>query len=170
MSWAEVAKALARFHDRLEDLLAGLLALLAVALVLLVFAVAALRYGFGTGSVALQELAQHLHAAIFMSAASIALGRGRHVRVDLFYGGRAARTRRYLDAFAHLAVVLPFAIFAFAVSLDYVAASFAIREGSREPGGLPALWLVKGLIPAFALLLGLRALVEGIRALVARDR
>lgn len=169
MSWVEAAKALARLHDRLEERLAALLALLAFALVLLVFAVAALRYGFGMGSVAMQELAQHVHATIFMLAASIALRRGRHVRVDLFYGGRSERTRLRLDAFAYLAVVLPFAIFAFAVSLDYVASSFAIREGSREPGGLPALWLVKGLIPAFALLLGLRALAEGIRALAARN-
>ncbi|GIX32725.1 MAG: hypothetical protein KatS3mg125_0681 [Lysobacterales bacterium] len=156
--------------DGLEDVLSGLLAFLASAMVLLVFAVVVLRYGFGLGSVALQELAQHLHAAIFLLAASIALRCGRHVRVDLFYGRLAERAQRKLDAFANLAVVLPFAVFAFLVSLDYVSASFAIREASREPGGLPALWLVKGLIPAFALLLGLRALTEGLRALASLRR
>ncbi len=58
--------------DGLEDVLSGLLAFLASAMVLLVFAVVVLRYGFGLGSVALQELAQRLHAAIFLLAASIA--------------------------------------------------------------------------------------------------
>lgn len=170
MPGIELIRRLARALDGLEHALAALLAFFASAMVLLVFAVVVLRYGFGLGSVALQELAQHLHAAIFLLAAGIALRRGRHVRVDLFYGRLGERAQRGLDAFANLAVILPFAIFAFLVSLNYVSASFAIREASREPGGLPALWLVKGLIPAFALLLGLRASAEGLRALVSFRR
>lgn len=170
MRGIEAVSALAALQDRVENLLAALLASLASVLVLLVFAVVVLRYGFGLGSVALQELAQHLHAAIFMLGMSLALRRGRHVRVDLLYATVAQRARLWLDAFACLIVVLPFSVFVFLVSLDYVAASFAIGEGSREPGGLPALWLVKGLIPASALLLGLRALAEGVRALAALRR
>lgn len=170
MRGSEAARRIAALHDRLEDLLGGLLALLAAVLVLLVAGVVALRYGFGMGSVALQELGQHLHAAIFMLGAGLALRRDRHVRVDLLYGRLGARARLRLDAFACLGVVLPFSVFAFAVSLDYVTASFAIGEGSREPGGLPALWLVKGLIPAFAVLLGLRAVAQGLRALAALRR
>ncbi|MDW8478589.1 MAG: TRAP transporter small permease subunit [Xanthomonadales bacterium] len=155
---------LAAAHDALEEGLGTLLAWLAVALAALVFAVALLRYGFGLGWVALQELAQHLHAALFLLGASLALRRDRHVRVDVLAARLPARARLALEAFGMLLVVLPFALFSLAVSLDYVAASYAIGEGSREPGGLPALWAVKALIPAFALLLALRALALGLAA------
>jgi TRAP-type mannitol/chloroaromatic compound transport system permease small subunit len=49
-------------------------------------------------------------------------------------------------------------------SLPYVARSWAIFEGSRESGGLPFVYLLKTLIPLFALLLGLQGVAQAIRA------
>jgi TRAP-type mannitol/chloroaromatic compound transport system permease small subunit len=48
--------------------------------------------------------------------------------------------------------------------LPYVARSWAIFEGSRETSGLPFVYLLKTLIPLFALLLGLQGVAQAIRA------
>jgi TRAP-type mannitol/chloroaromatic compound transport system permease small subunit len=49
------------------------------------------------------------------------------------------------------------------LSLPYVARSWAIFEGSRETSGLPFVYLLKTLIPLFALLLGLQGVAQAIR-------
>ena len=51
-----------------------------------------------------------------------------------------------------------------ALSLPYVARSWTIFEGSRETSGLPFVYLLKTLIPLFALLLGLQGVAQAIRA------
>jgi TRAP-type mannitol/chloroaromatic compound transport system permease small subunit len=51
-------------------------------------------------------------------------------------------------------------------SLPYVARSWAILERSRETSGLPLVFLLKTLIPLFALLLALQGIAQAIRALV----
>jgi len=51
----------------------------------------------------------------------------------------------------------------FVASLGYVADAWAVREASREPGGLPWVYLLKTLIPASAVLIALQGI-----ALLAR--
>jgi TRAP-type mannitol/chloroaromatic compound transport system permease small subunit len=45
-----------------------------------------------------------------------------------------------------------------------VARSWSILEGSREVSGLPFVYLLKTLIPLFALLIGLQGIAQAIRA------
>ena len=66
---------------------------------------------------------------------------------------------------AGLGLLLPFCAFMFVVSLDYVAASWAAGEGSRDPGGLPGWYLLKSLMPLAAALLALQGLAATLRAL-----
>jgi TRAP-type mannitol/chloroaromatic compound transport system permease small subunit len=61
-------------------------------------------------------------------------------------------------------LLLPFTIALIALSLPYVARSWAILERSRETSGLPLVFALKTLIPAFALLLGLQGVSQVIRA------
>ena len=49
-------------------------------------------------------------------------------------------------------------------SLDYVAASWRVLEASREPGGLPGVFLIKTLIPVSAGLLALAGLSQLLRS------
>jgi TRAP-type mannitol/chloroaromatic compound transport system permease small subunit len=46
----------------------------------------------------------------------------------------------------------------------YVARSWAIFEASRETSGIPAVFLLKTLIPAFALLMALQGVSQAIKA------
>ena len=48
--------------------------------------------------------------------------------------------------------------------LPYVERSWAILERSRETSGLPLVFLLKTLIPLFALLLALQGVAQAIRA------
>ena len=76
----------------------------------------------------------------------------------LLYG--AALLRRLAFFFVFLLFLLPFAGFMGWISLDYVQASWSMHESSREPGGLPGVYLLKSVIPLTALLLILQAIAE----------
>ncbi|SDD67038.1 TRAP transporter small permease subunit [Aquimonas voraii] len=144
--------------DTLQRWLGAALTALTPLVVLLCFGLVAARYGFGKGSVAVQEAMLWLHACVFMLGMAWALRHERHVRVDVLHARLSPRSRAWIEAGGHLVLLLPFALFLVWVSLDYVAASWLVRESSREPGGLPALFLLKSLIPLSAWLLAVQSL------------
>ncbi len=154
----------AAWIDALSSALGRVLAWLVPALVALVFGLVVARYGFRLGSIAAQEATQWLHALIFMLGLSVALRHGRHVRVDVLQQRWSPRVRAAVDIAGIVLLLWPFAAAMLWLSVDYVDASWAIREGSREPGGLPALYLLKAAIPAAAILLALQGLSELLKA------
>ena len=133
-------------------------------IVLAEFAVVVMRYAFGIGSIRLQESVLYAHAALFMLAAAWTLQIQGHVRVDIFYARASPRTKALIDLVGALVFLLPVTVVIGALSLPYVARSWAIFEGSRETSGLPFVYLLKTLIPLFALLLGLQGVAQAIRA------
>lgn len=132
--------------------------------VLAEFAVVLMRYAFGIGSIKLQESVLYAHAGLFMLAAAWTLQVGGHVRVDVFYAQARPRTRALVDLFGAVLFLLPFAAVLAALSLPYVERSWAILERSREASGLPFVYLLKTLIPVFALLIGLQGIAQALRA------
>jgi len=135
-----------------------------IAMVLVQVTVVLMRYVFGAGSIWLGEAIVYAHATVFMAAAAWTLQRGGHVRVDIFYADAAPRTRAIVDLLGALLLLLPFVAVLAWVSLPYVARSWAILERSREASGLPLVFLLKTLIPLFALLLGLQGIAQATRA------
>ena len=123
-----------------------------------------LRYAFGMGSIWLSESIIYGHAALFMLAAAWTLREGGHVRVDIFYADAAPRTKAWIDLLGALLLLLPFMLVLLWLSLPYVARSWAILERSRETSGLPAVFLLKTLIPLFAVLMALQGIAQAIRA------
>jgi len=122
---------------------------------LLIFVIVLLRYGFNLGWIWLQESVTYLHALIFMTAAGWAFQTDDHVRVDIFYRDRSERYQHAVNLAGTILFLVPFSLFLLYIGWDYVAASWANHEGSREAGGLPAVWLLKSLIlvlPALLLL------------------
>jgi TRAP-type mannitol/chloroaromatic compound transport system permease small subunit len=136
-------------------------------MVLAEFAVVVMRYALGIGSIRLQESVLYGHAALFMLAAAWTLQVDGHVRVDIFYAQARPRTRALVDLGGAVVFLLPFAIVLGVLSVSYVARSWAIFEGSREASGLPFVYLLKTLIPLFAILLGLQGIAQAIRAALA---
>ena len=130
---------------------------LTLAMTLLTFLIVLLRYGFNEGWIWMQESVTYLHAAVFMIAAAWALQTDDHVRVDIFYRSRSRGFRDAVNLAGTALFLLPFSIFLLVIGWDYVAAAWAVRESSSEPGGLPLVWLLKTLVlvlPALLLLQG----------------
>lgn len=159
-----VAARLGAGISALNEFIGRSIAWLTLALVLLVFGLVGARYVFSIGSIAAQELALWLHSLVFLLGAAFTLKRDAHVRVDLVQQRLSMRGRALADLVGTLLFLLPFCVFLVWVSLDYVAMAWSPREGSREPGGLPGVYLLKALIPIAATLLGLQGIAQVIAA------
>ncbi len=156
--------AIADAIDRLNSTIGRTAAWLCLAVVTIQFAVVVLRYLFGIGSIWLQESIVYSHAALFLLAAAWTLRNDGHVRVDIFYSSASPPTRAIVDLLGACLLLAPFAGAILYFSLPYVARSWSIFEGSRETSGLPFVFLLKTLIPVFAVMLTLQALSQAIRA------
>jgi TRAP-type mannitol/chloroaromatic compound transport system permease small subunit len=130
------------------------------------FAVVVMRYALGLGSIRLQESVLYGHAGLFMLAAAWTLQVDGHVRVDIFYAQAKPRSRAVIDLFGAIVFLAPFAAVLVMLSVPYAARSWAILERSRETSGLPFVYLLKTLIPLFAVLVGLQGLAQAIRAVM----
>ncbi|HDP89370.1 MAG TPA: TRAP transporter small permease subunit [Thioalkalivibrio sp.] len=165
---------LARFAaviDTLNDWVGRAVAWLTLAMVLLMFAMVVLRYGFDWNSIALQESVTYLHALIFMAGVAYTLRHDEHVRVDIFYRQMTPRRRALVNLLGALLLLVPVCLFILVESWDYVARSWRILEGSRQTGGLPLTFLLKSFIPLMAGLLLLQGLAQAAHALrVLRGR
>jgi TRAP-type mannitol/chloroaromatic compound transport system permease small subunit len=137
---------------------------LCLLVVVVQFTVVVMRYVLGLGSIWLTESIIYGHAALFMLAAAWTLREGGHVRVDIFYAAAGPRRRALIDLCGALFLLLPFMAVLLWFALPYVSRSWAIMETSRETSGLPWVYLLKTLIPAFALLMALQGIAQAIRA------
>lgn len=155
---------LAQHIDRLSTAIGRGAAWLVLAAVLLQFVVVVLRYAFGMGSIRLQESVIYAHALAFLLAAAWALRTDAHVRVDVFYGRASARTRALIDLFGTLFLLAPTMILILWTSIPYAARAWAIMEGSQETAGLPFVFLLKSVIPLFAVLMLLQGAAQAMRA------
>lgn len=150
----------ARRIDHFTERSGRLLAWLCLALAVTTFVVVVLRYGVGQGSIALQESITYMHALIFMLGAAYTLRSDGHVRVDIFYRRFSPRARAWVNSIGCILFLLPFCIFLLGVSWSFVAEAWRIREGSPDPGGIHAVFLLKSLIPLMALSMALQGLSE----------
>lgn len=118
--------------------------------------------GLDLASNAYLEAQWYLFSIVFLFGAPYALRLGSHVRVDVIYGNRSARGKAWIDLLGAALFLVPFCAFAIWISHDFVRDSFAVREGSLDPGGLPR-WPLKVLVPIAFLLLGLQGISEIIK-------
>ena len=158
--------------ERISELTGSVMAWLTVLMVLGTFVIVVLRYVFDLGWIAMQESIVWMHAAVFMLGASYTLKHNEHVRVDIFYRRSSAQRRAWVNVVGTVVFLLPLAAFVAVTSWDYVSTSWAIREASREAGGLPFPFvpIMKSLIPATALLLMLQGIADLIGAVLVLTR
>jgi TRAP-type mannitol/chloroaromatic compound transport system permease small subunit len=149
-SWIKACETVSEWSGRA-------VAWLTLVMVVVTFAVVVLRYAFGMGWIAMQESVLWMHGIVFMLGAAYTLKHDGHVRVDVFYRDASDRARAWTDLLGTVLLLLPLCAFILWASWGYVGDSWAMREQSREAGGLPALYLLKTVIPAAAVLLAVQA-------------
>lgn len=149
---------LSRAIDQLNETVGRSVAWLTTVLVLVIGYDVAARYLFNTSSAGVVELEWHLFSFIFLLGAAYALKHDRHVRVDVFYQSFTIRQQAWVNLIGTLLFLLPFCYVILVESWQFTVNAWSMQEGSPDPGGLPARYVVKAAIPIGFLLLLLQAL------------
>ncbi len=161
--------------DRFSEVTGRLTAWLTLVMVIVTCIVVVMRYVFDAGLIWLQESVVWMHAFVFMVGAAYTLRHEDHVRVDIFYRGMNPRGRALVDAFGVVVFLLPLCTFLGIKAWDFVSVSWALKEASRESGGLPYPFvpMLKSVIlimPVAVALQGLSLLLGSIRTLRRQDK
>ena len=144
----------------MSDYLGRFFASLMPVLLMFVMVVVIGRYFFGIGRVDVQELALYLHALIFLGCAGWAYSADEHVRVDIFYRNASLEYKKLVNTCGILFFLLPTVGVLGYYALDFVAASWSVKEISTEPGGLSIVYIQKSFIFLFPLVLALAGIKE----------
>ncbi len=159
--------------NSLNEWIGRKVAWLTTLLVVLVCVDVTVRYIFSDTAAWIMELEWHLFSLIFLLGAGYSLKHDRHVRVDLFYTRFSKKNKALTNLVGTLAFLLPWCFIILFFSFQYGLESVHLKEGSPDPGGLPARYLIKLAIPAgiFLLLLqGLATVADSILFLVESKR
>ena len=138
---------------------------LVILLVILVGYDVFMRYLFQRGSIGIQELEWHLFSIIFLIGAAFTLKHDEHVRLDILYRSKylTNRHRAWIDAFGSIFILIPFCILIIVSAWPFISQAYTYNEASPDPGGLPARWLIKSMIPLGFTLLLLQGIAESIK-------
>ncbi len=161
-----------RLADRIDtfiDVVGRITAWSSFALAIVMGGNVILRYVLHTGSVWSQELEWHLMAPICLFGMSYALRHGEHVRVDVLFSGFSQRTKDFVEFVSSL-ILMAICLIVIWLSVSYVMQSWSIGEGSANPGGIPARYILKALIPIGFALMFVQGLGHAIRFYLAFRR
>lgn len=125
---------------------------------------------YGSNANAFLEAQWYMFTGIVLLGGPFTLKLNEHVRVDLFYGRAAPRTRLFIDIFGTLFFLLPICVVLIYFTWFWFLDSWRINEISSNAGGLIR-WPVKLLLPfGFTLmaLQGISELIKRIAALMGR--
>ncbi|MEM1316879.1 MAG: TRAP transporter small permease subunit [Pseudomonadota bacterium] len=133
-------------------LLHAVAALALVAACLLQVVIVALR-AVGTGLLWGQELVVTLGAIAVQTGSAPSFAHDRLVRIDVISANRSRDMKRWVERFGTFLLLVPFAVCLVWFGWSYALESWRIGEGSAEISGLPGRFVLKSLIPIFALAL-----------------
>ena len=162
----EVLKSIAAFIDGLNDRIGRGVSWVTTGLVAVVFVDVMMRYLFNTSFVFTQELEWHLFAFIFLMGAGYTLLYDGHVRVDIIYQRLSTKSQAWVNFVCCFVFLFPGCFLVIYTSMDFVANSFEVLEGSPDPGGIPFRFILKSCIPAGFVLFALQGVSLMIKSLL----
>jgi TRAP-type mannitol/chloroaromatic compound transport system permease small subunit len=162
----------AGFVDGISAIVGKASAWLTLVMVVITFVVVVMRYVFDAGLIWLQESVIWMHAFVFMMGAAYTLQQEDHVRVDVFYRTMTVKRRAWVDLTGVVLFLLPMCLFLGWKSIDFVAASWSLREASRESGGLPypLIPLLKSVLLLMPVTVALQGITLALRSLATLRR
>lgn len=149
--------------DRLSEAIGKAVSWLALVMALVQVFILGQLYFFNVGNLQLQESILYMNGTLFMLALAWTFQQDEHVRVDLFYREMSLEKKNWVNLIGIMLFLLPLCAVLLWTSLPYALRAWAILEGSRETGGIPALFLLKSIIPLTAFLLGAQGLSLAIK-------
>ena len=104
-------------------------------MVIVVFTVVVLRYGFNIGFIWMQEVYVWLHSFVFMLGAGFTYLANEHVRIDVFYREASKKYKATVDLLGNIFLLLPFLYIIWKYSYPFVYRSFLMIR--RPPRSTP---------------------------------
>ena len=159
--------------DAFTECTGKFISIFVIILVLLVGYDVSMRYLFNSGSIAIQELEWHLFSIILLLGSAYTLKHDEHVRLDIFYSSKLIndKVRIWFDVLGTLLILLPFCLLIIVSAWPFVTQAYIHNEISPDPGGLPARWLIKAVIPLGFFLLLIQGIAEVLKKLlIALDK
>ena len=148
------------FSFRLGEIIKWTLPLLVLSTAFGVFALSI----FGVAWTKLFESAVYFHTSVIMLGSAATLLAGKHVRVDVFHSVMPQKTRAWVDFIGFYILLMPVCLIIIWNSQSFTYFAWRIFEGSNEADGINAVFLLKTLIPLFALTVLVQGMAISLRA------
>lgn len=152
--------------DNINETVGKYVSWLNLMLVLLICVDVTLRYFFKFSKPWIIELEWHLFALIFLLGAAYTLKADKHVRVDVFYAKYSKKKKAWINLIGTAVFLIPWCLIIIHSGFNYGMNSLSYYEGSPNPDGLPARYIIKFAISiGFSLLLlqGISYIIKSIR-------
>jgi len=149
-----------RFSYHLGESAKWLLPILVLTIALTVFALSI----FGQSWTKLFESAEYMHAIVIMLGAAATLLAGQHVRVDILHTNMRAKSRALVDFIGFYMLLLPVCLIILWNSQNFVGFAWNTLEASAESDGIAGIYMLKTLIPIFAVTMIAQGLAIALRA------
>lgn len=155
-----------RFAEWVNTQVGKVVGWLSLVTVLVCFLVVVQRYAFRSGFVWMQELYVWTYGLSFMLGAGYAFLAGRHVSVDIFSVTWTPKFKAKMEILCSIVFLFPWLIITGYYTWGYFLASVRLLETSQQVGGMPGLYVLKGAILAFCILMGMQGLANCARAIL----
>jgi TRAP-type mannitol/chloroaromatic compound transport system permease small subunit len=154
---------LARKIDLVQEHIGRAMSWVLLAMVIVTFGDVILRYAFNRSTVFTQELEWHLFAVCYLLAAGYTMLYDEHVRVDILYSSWRPRRKALSDFIFLFVFFFPSCLLVLYTTWPFLRDSFAVNEGSPDPGGIPARWALKSMIIIGFFLLILQGISQAVK-------
>lgn len=162
-SLLKIATAADVFNRKIGEAVSWLM----LVLVLLVCADVTMRYLLESSKIWVMELETQIFSAIFLLAGAWTWQSNMHVRVDVFYQNWSEKRKKWVDLIGTLLFLMPWTWILMQVGIRFFYQSWKIGESSAQSGGLPALYLIKGVMLLAFVMLFAQAVAQLIKNSVA---
>ena len=131
------------YLNNLTEKIGSLASWTSVIMVIVISLDVLIRYLFKFTFIWIVELEIYLFGFLFLLGAGYTLKHDKHVRVDVFYAKLSEKGKAWLDLIGGLLYLVPWCYVVITASWKYAYSSFLMGESSAQPGGLPALYILK---------------------------
>jgi TRAP-type mannitol/chloroaromatic compound transport system permease small subunit len=128
---------LARRIDAWQDVFGRGVSWLLLVMTLVVFSDVVMRYALRRSFVFMQELEWYLFGTVYLLAGGYTMLYNEHVRVDIVYSRFSPRRRAWVDFVLLFVFFFPSCILIIVTTWPFFRNSFAVLEGSPDPGESP---------------------------------
>lgn len=159
-------KSIVKIIDKINEQLGKAASWCSLLLVLIVCIDVILRYFFKWSQVWIMEIELYLFAIIFLIGGAYAFQKDQHVRVDVFYSNMSEHNKAIVNLIGGIMFLIPWSLIMIYIGQRYFIKSWNISESSSQPGGLPALYIKKGLLVFAFLLLFLQGVSSVLKSIL----